>query len=172
MRTAWVGPLRSGTSGLGDTAAFNPRGRRTVREACGASRTVVSGRGSVRPPVRTGVRGVGRSRAGPGAGRAPYPYGSRPAPEPRTCRRTGPNLPAPPRTPGPPGPPPYGCRIGSVPHPPGPAPGRSPAVPHPPRTAAEQNERGANEERTGPGTGRERAGNGPGTDGRRGGKAD
>lgn len=29
MGAAWVGPLRTGTSGLGDTAAFNPRGRRS-----------------------------------------------------------------------------------------------------------------------------------------------
>lgn len=29
MGAAWVGPLRTGTSGLGDTAASFPRGRRT-----------------------------------------------------------------------------------------------------------------------------------------------
>ena len=29
MSPAWVGPLRTGTSGLGESAAFNPRGWRT-----------------------------------------------------------------------------------------------------------------------------------------------
>jgi hypothetical protein len=37
---AWVGPLRTGSSGLGDAAAFIPAGGGPVREVMGASRTV------------------------------------------------------------------------------------------------------------------------------------
>jgi hypothetical protein len=39
MSPAWVGPLRTGTSGLGDTAAPFPAGGGPVRETRGASRT-------------------------------------------------------------------------------------------------------------------------------------
>lgn len=40
MGRAWVGPLCTGTSGLGDAAAFIPAGGGAVREVNGASRTV------------------------------------------------------------------------------------------------------------------------------------
>lgn len=97
MKGAWVGPLRTGPSGLGDTAAFNPRGRRTVREACGASRTVArAGPAPHRPSYRPAH-----------ARRTPYRTlvalrSTRPAARPRPARPPGNRSPAGPgRGPGP-----------------------------------------------------------------------